>query len=272
MQAPVWIRWLYATIPIVAAAIQFFVLNPKWGTPLTRMLVSLFLAYLPTYPITNYYSRRSGFATPWFQRMPLWHHFRRYMRAKITTEEDLDHKTAYIFCCFPHGACTLSHLLTMTDCCGMLSKVHSGARRDLSASILFQIPVLKDILLMLGCVDASSFTAKYNLKRSRSLFIFVGGEKEQLTAAPGVHKIFLKERKGFIKLALQFGTPLVPMVGYCSTRSTSSSSCCSAAQCILLWIMVVMSYDDGVGVCDVAVCFWRKRCLPYVQLSVRYLI
>lgn len=33
------------------------------------------------------------------------------------------------------------------------------------------------ILMYLGNVDASASTAKYNLKRGRSLLIFIGGEK-----------------------------------------------------------------------------------------------
>jgi hypothetical protein len=40
----------------------------------------------------------------------------------------------------------------------------------------------------------------------------VGGEKEQLMTVTGQHKIFLNSRKGFIKLALQYGVDLIPMV------------------------------------------------------------
>ena len=68
------------------------------------------------------------------------------------------------------------------------------------------------ILLFLGCVDASSYTCHYNLKRGRSILIFIGGEKEQLMTEPGNHKIYLRNRKGFVKLALQYGCDLIPMV------------------------------------------------------------
>ena len=40
----------------------------------------------------------------------------------------------------------------------------------------------------------------------------LGGEKEQLMTTPGEHKIYLRNRKGFIKLALTHGAHLVPMV------------------------------------------------------------
>lgn len=67
-------------------------------------------------------------------------------------------------------------------------------------------------LLYLGCVDAGASTANYNLQRGTSLFVYVGGEKEQLMTENGKHKIYLKSRKGFVKLALKHGAGLVPMV------------------------------------------------------------
>lgn len=70
------------------------------------------------------------------------------------------------------------------------------------------------VLLWLGCVDAGSKTAHHNLKKGRSILIFIGGEREQLLTTPGEHTIFLSNRKGFIKLALEYGTPLVPMVSW----------------------------------------------------------
>ena len=125
-----------------------------------------------------------------------------------------DHKELYIFCSFPHGANTIHHFLTMTDCCGMLSTVYQGPRRDLCASILFFIPIVRELLLFLGCVDASSMTAHFNLKKRRSLLIFIGGEKEQLMTSSGENKIYLNSRKGFLKLALEHGAHLVPMYAF----------------------------------------------------------
>lgn len=80
---------------------------------------------------------------------------------------------------------------------------------------------------MLGCVDASSATCHYNLKRKRSILIFIGGEKEQLMTEPGSHKIYLLNRKGFVKLALQYGCDLVPMVGtlLCAVAMLLCPSC-----------------------------------------------
>jgi hypothetical protein len=72
-----------------------------------------------------------------------------------------------------------------------------------------------------GCVDASASTAHYNLRKGRSILIYVGGEEEQMLTTYGKHIVYLKGRKGFIKLALQYGAPLVPLVR--CTHSTNES-------------------------------------------------
>jgi 1-acyl-sn-glycerol-3-phosphate acyltransferase len=144
----------------------------------------------------------------------MWKWLVAYFDGGISLETPLDSQQQYIFCSFPHGTCTASHLLTMTNGCGMLDKVHGGDRRDLCATVLFFVPIFREILLWLGCVDAGTRTAHHNLKCGRSILIFVGGEKEQLMTTPGVHQIFLNNRKGFVKLALEYGSPLVPMYAF----------------------------------------------------------
>lgn len=175
-------------------------------------LYILFGGYLLTYIVTPY--KTEGYASPWFQKLPIWKYMMRYFPGSITVEEPLDAQTQYIFCAFPHGCCTVNHGLTMTDACGMLSRIYPGDRRDLAASILFFIPIIREILLLWGNVDAGGATAHYNLNRRRSLMIFIGGEKEQLLTQPNHHQIVIRERKGFIKLSLQYGCSLVPMYCY----------------------------------------------------------
>ena len=119
---------------------------------------------------------------------------------------------------------TVSHMLTMTNGAGWFETVHRGDRRDLCASVLFFIPVFPEVLLWLGCVDASSATAHHNLRRGRSLLIFVGGEKEQLMTMPGRHQVYVSGRKGFVKLALEYGVPLVPMYTFGENEAYSTSS------------------------------------------------
>lgn len=73
-------------------------------------------------------------------------------------------------------------------------------------------------------MDASSTTAKYNLKKNRSILIYIGGEKEQLMTETNKQKIYLLNRKGFIKLALQYGAQLVPMYAFGENELYTSSN------------------------------------------------
>lgn len=42
----------------------------------------------------------------------------------------------------------------------------------------------------------------------------VGGAKEALNARPGVYKLVLKKRKGFVKLAIETGASIVPIFSF----------------------------------------------------------
>lgn len=112
---------------------------------LIKTLVSSTVAYLPTYLQTSLWSVRGGKIWPSLQKSRFWSWFQRYFDASITLEEPLNHDQQYIFGCFPHGPITVNHMMTMTDCCGMFSKHFKGDRRDLAASILMYLPLVKDV-------------------------------------------------------------------------------------------------------------------------------
>mmetsp|Transcript_31905 Transcript_31905/g.45928 ORF Transcript_31905/g.45928 Transcript_31905/m.45928 type:complete len:322 (-) Transcript_31905:119-1084(-) len=191
---------------------KFSLLSLSFNFSYSRFLISMVALYLLTCLDCIRLSKYDGFVWKSFQQLRFWKLIvRKYFDGNVVLEEPLVHEQLYIFCSFPHGAATAGHLLTMTNSCEMLSTHYTGERRDLAASILFYIPFMRELVLLLGCVDASSATAKYNLKKNRSILIYVGGEREQLMTEKGTHKIFVKNRKGFVKLALQYGAHIVPM-------------------------------------------------------------
>jgi 2-acylglycerol O-acyltransferase 2 len=78
----------------------------------------------------------------------------------------------------------------------------------------FKIPFFRELLLWVGLLDASADTIRFNLNKGRSIIVMVGGAEESLHARPGVSELVLSRRKGFVKIALQMGTPLVPVYGF----------------------------------------------------------
>ena len=197
-------------VSVLAHALIYISLN-SYPTSTNSVYSVCFWGYILTYAVSPH--KGEGDRWNWLCNHSYWKKIilSALPKAKITSQAALNHNQHYIFAAFPHGTASVNHIMTMTDGLGFLSKIHQGERRDLAASVLFYVPIIREILLWLGNVDASSTTAKIHLNKKRSLLIFVGGEKEQLMTQPGMHRVFCKNRLGFVKLALTYGAPLVPL-------------------------------------------------------------
>jgi hypothetical protein len=127
-------------------------------------------SYLITYLDTDSY--KTGTRTwPWFAHLQLWKGFCSYViRGKVICTTALDNKKQYIIGAHPHGINTFNHFITMTNGCNFLTEHYSHPRRDLGATILFFIPLIKEILLWLGCVDAGTYIHTYT---HINIYIFI---------------------------------------------------------------------------------------------------
>ena len=82
--------------------------------------------------------------------------------------------------------------------------------RSIAASVLFRLPVVRELCLWTGCIDAGKPTCLKNLKAGYSLTVIPGGIAEQMLTNYGKEEVYLKKRMGFCKLALETNTKLVP--------------------------------------------------------------
>lgn len=123
---------------------------------------------------------------------------------------DTAHKT-YIFALAPHGPIPLGGSVfgpQLSRWAALSSRVRFGVH-----SVLFALPLLRDFYLAFGCVDASRRTLLHQLRdRRNSVVLLPGGVEEQLLLCPpDVERVVLSKRKGFVKLALETGSELVPV-------------------------------------------------------------
>jgi len=142
---------------------------------------------------------------------------------KELADEEKKEGAQFVFGIFPHGS--WADYRVLMD--GMLPEVFPsthGKIKTLAASVLFRMPFVREVSLWTGCVDAHRAVAERQLDKGMSLLIIPGGEAEQIRTIYGKEVIFLKQRKGFIKLAMCKGAAVVPSYVFgCSDYYRTSS-------------------------------------------------
>ncbi|KAF1793602.1 Diacylglycerol acyltransferase [Phytophthora cactorum] len=108
-----------------------------------------------------------------------------HISGTLEFEEPIDASKQHIFCSHPHGLLSTHHGLLMSGQTvpPLYETVPLSTRRHLAASML---------------------------RNGKSLVILVGGIAEQMLSQRGDHTIYVKKRKGHIRLALKYGVPIVP--------------------------------------------------------------
>lgn len=120
----------------------------------------------------------------------------------------------YIIATHPHGAlCAFSAFQHMITGHGLDAAIPRSERRVLGAEFFSYTPFLRELTGGFGAVSASRESALKCLEQNLSLEIFPGGEREMLLTKEGEDAVYVGH-KGFVKLALEHGTPLIPAYAF----------------------------------------------------------
>uniref|UniRef100_A0A8B9XV96 Acyltransferase n=1 Tax=Bos mutus grunniens TaxID=30521 RepID=A0A8B9XV96_BOSMU len=118
----------------------------------------------------------------------------------------------------PHGVMGIG---TVTNLCTEgtgFSSIFPGIHPHLmTLNMFFQVPFIRDYIMLGGLVSADKESAAHILSReggSNLLSIVVGDIQESLDARSGAYKLVLWNHKGFIMLALMHGAALVPIFSF----------------------------------------------------------
>lgn len=152
-----------------------------------------------------------------------WKLFAGYFPAVLHKTTDLPATRKYIFGYHPHGI--ISHgafAAFATDALGFSEKFPGIINSLLTLESNFRIPFYRDYMLALGLRSVSKESIGNILTKGgpnkegmgRAVTIVIGGARESLEAQPGNMRLILKDRKGFIKLALRTGADLVPVLAF----------------------------------------------------------
>ncbi len=122
-------------------------------------------------------------------------------------------KKPYIFLFHPHGAFSVSYFFhTMTNLTNWPSVLRGGKACVLR--YLYWVPFGQEILDGLGGVPNKYTSMKEVLEGKESLYVIPGGIREMYDTKAGEMKVKILQRRGVFRLALETGTPLIPVLTY----------------------------------------------------------
>lgn len=159
----------------------------------------------------------------WFRRLPVWSLFASYFPARLHRSQELEPTRKYIFGYHPHGI--ISHgafAAFATEALGFSQLFPGITNALLTLDSNFRYPIYREYALRLGMASVSRESCENILSKGgqngegmgRAITIVVGGASESLDARPGVIRLVLRRRKGFVKMAIRTGADLVPVLAF----------------------------------------------------------
>eukprot|EP01061_Rhynchopus_euleeides_P013427 TRINITY_DN23447_c1_g2_i1.p2 TRINITY_DN23447_c1_g2~~TRINITY_DN23447_c1_g2_i1.p2 ORF type:complete len:516 (+),score=228.06 TRINITY_DN23447_c1_g2_i1:60-1607(+) len=152
-----------------------------------------------------------------YKNGPVFKYFLEYFPIHVTVEKPkkLTPDGNYLMCLHPHGVqcASIFGILCNPVVERLLPGLHITAQ---TLPMNFLLPVMREHCIAIGAGNASRkcITQALTWRKGASTVLVVGGAKEALHAAPHTNKIALKDRMGFVKIALRTGASLVPMYSY----------------------------------------------------------
>ncbi|XP_075212540.1 2-acylglycerol O-acyltransferase 2-like [Lycorma delicatula] len=164
-------------------------------------------------------ANKGGRRIEWIRNWIFWDYYSRYFPLKLIKTAELHPQHNYLLVVYPHGLLSsgaFGHFATNST---NFKDIFPGIRTFLlTLNIHFLTPFYRDLVLGMGGCSVSEQSMMYLLdkdkKKGKALVLMAGGARESLLCQPGTYKIILQNRKGFIRIALQTGTSLVPVISF----------------------------------------------------------
>ncbi|GAB1600364.1 2-acylglycerol O-acyltransferase 1-like [Argonauta hians] len=176
------------------------------------------LAYLIWYIYDYNTCERGGRRLEWQMNNPVWKYFSAYFPIKLIKTAELDPSKNYIVGYHPHGIMSAGAFANFATNATGFKDIFPNMHQYLCILTgQFRFPFFREYLMSSGCCSVSKTSLSWLLnqkEKGKFITIVVGGAVEATEANPGQFKLKIKNRKGFIKLALQHGTPLLPVYSF----------------------------------------------------------
>nr|XP_004661041.1 diacylglycerol O-acyltransferase 2-like protein 6 [Jaculus jaculus] len=199
---------ILGAIPIVLGP-YFLIFSDLW--PLSVIMLAWLIYDWNTHSQGD---RRSA----WVRNWALWKYFKNYFPIKLVKTHDLSSKHNYIIANHPHGILSYGAFINFaTEATGFSWIFPSITPFIATLEGIFWIPIVREYVMSMGVCPVAELALKNRLTKRGSgnaVVIVVGGASESLLCIPGSTTIILKNRKGFVRLALKTGAYLVPSYSF----------------------------------------------------------
>ena len=162
-------------------------------------------------------SPKNGTRRRLFSRLGVWNHIRDYFPIRLVKTCDIEPNRSYVFGYHPHGVISMGALVNFASYATRFDEKFPGLNvHVLTLASNFMMPFLREWILGMGLCDASRQTCGTILRKGggECILLAVGGAEESLDAHPGTYRLTLKNRKGFVRVALKAGASLVPVMSF----------------------------------------------------------
>ncbi|NXQ04209.1 DGAT2 acyltransferase, partial [Vidua macroura] len=152
------------------------------------------------------------------RRWTVWKYFRDYFPVKLVKTHDLSPSHNYIIGSHPHGILCVGAFCNFITGSTGFEELFPGIRSFLTTLAgNFRLPVFREYLMSGGLFPVTRRAIGYLLSQKgtgNAVAIVIGGAAESLSCRPGVTTLILKNRKGFVRMALRHGAFLVPSFSF----------------------------------------------------------
>ncbi|XP_077288317.1 2-acylglycerol O-acyltransferase 1-like isoform X2 [Arctopsyche grandis] len=159
----------------------------------------------------------------WVRQWTWWSYLQAYFPIKLVKTVDLSPDNNYLFCVFPHGVLSTGCFVNFATDATNFEGIFPGMKSHMvTLQGHFLVPFFRELAIWLGLCASSPESINFVLNKKngtgKCAALVVGGAAESLNCHPGLYKVILKRRKGFVKLAMKNGTPLVPVFSFGETE------------------------------------------------------
>jgi len=155
------------------------------------------------------------------RRHGFWRMLRAYYPHRFIKTAPLPSESHYVIGVHPHGTLSVSMPMSFSSDASDFSTLYPGVDQRVGVvNLPFFIPLQREICTFSGCVSADKAVVEFNLAKRRSMVLAVGGAAEALLAGRNdAMYLVLKDRKGFVRQALEAGAALVPCLALGETST-----------------------------------------------------